>query len=371
MSNLSSLEVRILVLAPRGRDANLIAGTLSEGGMSPVVCVDEVALAVGLTEGAAAIIVAEEALTPQGVETITRWLEVQEPWSDLPIAILTHSGRASVASVQRAKYLEVLGNITFLERPARPDTVRSSMRAALRARMRQYEMRRRQEMLVRVNGDLERFAYSASHDLQEPIRHIAIYSEILSLRYGALLDETGLGYLANVREGANRMQALVRDLLAYTQAASIADDVADPCDATAAFDAASQILLDSVPPGSSITRSPFPQVKIAAIHLQQMFQNLISNAIKYRGPEPLRVHVSAESKDGFCKFGVADNGIGISAQYKDLIFGVFKRLHTQEKYPGTGIGLAICQRIAERYGGRIWVESEVGKGSTFFFTVPA
>src|SRR4051812_5678644 len=147
-------------------------------------------------------------------------------------------------------------------------------------------------MLLRVNWDLERVSFSAPPDLQEPIRHIAIYSEILSIRYSALLDETGLTYLANVRDGAARMQALVRDLLAYTQAASIADEVADPCDAIAAFEAASQILADSLPPGSSITHSPFPQVRIAAIHLQQMFQNLLGNAIKYRGTEPLRVHVS-------------------------------------------------------------------------------
>src|SRR6185437_5461065 len=292
------------------------------------------------------------------------------PWSDIPIVVLTSGGLASGASAKKVRELEVLGNITFLERPARPDTVRSAMRAALRARIRQYDLRHRQEILTRVNADLEHFAYSASHDLQEPIRNVAIFSEILSLRYGELLDEEGLQFLSNIRSSAKRMETLVRDLLSYTQVASIVEEVPEPCDADAAVESALSFLKDSIPADALITHGHLPPVKVGAVHLQQMFQNLIGNAIKYRSDQPLRLDVSAENRNGFWRFAVTDNGIVIKPEYQEQIFGIFKRLHTQQKYPGTGIGLAICQRIAERYGGRIWVESDPGKGSTFFFTVP-
>ncbi|HVW10283.1 MAG TPA: ATP-binding protein [Bryobacteraceae bacterium] len=370
MTATSALEVRILIVAPRGRDARLIATTLSEDGLVPTTCLDTDALIERLEEGAAAVIIAEEALSPVGLNAVTGFLSSQPPWSDIPFVVLTHSGRASLATMRRARELQVLGNVTYLERPARPDTVRSSMRAALRARLRQYEMRHRQEVLVRVNADLERFAYSASHDLQEPIRNVAIYTEILTMRYGNLLDETGLEFLGNVRAGAVRMQMLVHDLLTYTQAASIADEEPEPSDAAAVLETTLDNLKASLPSDGVITHAPMPTIRMGTVHLQQLFQNLIGNAIKYRGAAPVRIHVGVERQDDFWRFTVEDNGIGIAAEYQQQIFGIFKRLHTQQKYPGTGIGLAICQRIAERYGGKIWVESELNKGSRFVFTVP-
>jgi signal transduction histidine kinase len=364
-------EERILILAPLGRDASLIAGTLADDRIVSTICADAANLVQLLNGGAAAAIVAEEALTKEGVKNIAAFLQCQAPWSDIPIVVLTSSGRPNPATVRKAHELEVLGNMTFLERPVRPDTVLSSMRAALRARMRQYEMRRRQEVLTRVNADLEQFAYSASHDLQEPIRNVAIYSDILSMRYGGVLDERGLEFLGNVKSAALRMQTLVSDLLCYTQAASITDEPPEPGDANAALQAALSNLAGTIPQNAAITFDSLPAMKIRQVHLQQIFQNLIGNAIKYRRNEPLRVHISARKADGCWLFSVKDNGIGIADEYREQIFGIFKRLHTNRKYPGTGIGLAICQRIAERYRGRIWVESEPGKGSTFFFTVPA
>jgi light-regulated signal transduction histidine kinase (bacteriophytochrome) len=290
----------------------------------------------------------------------------------LPFVVLTSSGRANPATVKKAQELAVLGNITFLERPARPDTVRTSMRAALRARLRQYEMRRRQETLTRVNADLEQFAYSASHDLQEPIRNVAIYSDILSMRYGGVLDDSGIEFLCNVKAAAVRMQTLVSDLLSYTQAASITEEAPEPGESEAALAAVLANLGEAIAANAaSITNDPLPAVRVRHIHLQQIFQNLIGNAIKYRSEEPPRIHVSAVRKDSYWLFSVKDNGIGIGQEYHEQIFGLFKRLHTNKRYPGTGIGLAICQRIAERYRGRIWVESVLGKGSVFFFTVPA
>jgi signal transduction histidine kinase len=368
----SETEERILILAPRGRDATLIACTLAEDRISAAICSDAVALVGLLKEGAAGAIIAEEALTQEGVNDIAHFLAFQPPWSDLPFVVLTWSGRANRATVKKAQELAALGNITFLERPARPDTVRTSMRAALRARMRQYEMRRRQETLTRVNADLEQFAYSASHDLQEPIRNVAIYSDLLSMRYSGVLDDSGIEFLGNVKAAALRMQTLVSDLLSYTQAASITEEAPEPGEAEAALMAALANLTAAVArSGAAITYDPLPAVRIREVHLQQIFQNLIGNAIKYRRDEPLRIHVSAERRDGHWLFSVKDNGIGIGQEYKEQIFGLFKRLHTNRKFPGTGIGLAICQRIAERYRGRIWVESELGKGSVFFFTVPA
>ena len=365
-------EERILILAPCGRDASLIAGTLAEDRISAAVCPDAAALVRLLEEGAAGAIVAEEALTQEGVGDIAHFLESQPPWSDMPFVVLTSSGRANPATVKKAQELAVLGNITFLERPARPDTVRSSMRAALRARLRQYEMRRRQETLTRVNADLEQFAYSASHDLQEPIRNVAIYSDILSMRYSGVLDQSGIDFLSNVKAAAVRMQTLVADLLSYTQAASITDEAPVPGQAEAALVAALENLTAAIArAGATITHDPLPAVRVREVHLQQIFQNLIGNAIKYRREEPLLVHVSAVRKDGYWLFSVKDNGIGIGQEYQEQIFGLFKRLHTNRKYPGTGIGLAICQRIAERYRGRIWVESEPGKGSVFLFSFPA
>lgn len=366
----ADVEERILILAPRGRDANLIAGTLADDGIHTAICPDAPTLVESLDEGAAAAIVAEEALTEGCVTNITLFLERQAPWSDIPFVVLTSSGRPNPATNKRAHELEVLGNITFLERPVRPATVLSSMRAALRARLRQYEMRRRQEMLTRVNADLEQFAYSASHDLQEPIRNVAIYSDILSMRYKQVLDQRGLEFLGNVKSAAFRMQTMVSDLLCYTQAATITDEPVDPGDTNAALQIALSNLAATIPRNATIAASPLPEVRVRQVHLQQIFQNLIGNAIKYRGEEPLRIQISALRNDGYWFFSVEDNGIGIAAEYQEQIFGIFKRLHTNRRYPGTGIGLAICQRITERYRGRIWVESVLGKGSTFIFTVP-
>jgi len=231
--------------------------------------------------------------------------------------------------------------------------------------------KRAEAELLRANQDLEQFAYSASHDLQEPLRSVKIYSELLAHRFGDKLDGDARNFLSVVGSGAARMEMLVRDLLAYTQAGQL-DRPAIPEDAGEALSGALANLDGAIrASGAQVISGPLPSLRVRATQLQQLFQNLVGNAIKYRRPEaPPVINVTARRDGESWLFSVGDNGLGIEAEYKERIFGLFKRLHTGTEYSGTGIGLAICQRIVERYHGRIWVDSEFGKGSTFHFTLP-
>ena len=227
-----------------------------------------------------------------------------------------------------------------------------------------------EEEIQRANKDLEQFAYTASHDLQEPLRTVKIYTQLLAARCADKMDSKSLELFEFVRGGADRMEMLVRDLLAYTRTAMV-EKPSTATDATEALKISIMNLAATISEtGARITFDPLPAVMVHATHLQQIFQNLAGNAIKYRRTDfPPQVHISAKMDKGFWRFCVSDNGIGIPAEYKEQIFGVFKRLHGDDS-SGTGIGLAICQRIAERYQGRIWVESEPGQGSKFYFTIP-
>jgi len=237
------------------------------------------------------------------------------------------------------------------------------------------EQKHVQDDLRRANYDLEQFAFSASHDLQEPLRSIKIYSELLSRRHADLINGEAKEFLTFLQDGATRMEQLVRDLLAYTRASAVEqfEQSDETVDADDALKAALANLCGAIEEtGATVTAEPLPTVQAHALHLQQLFQNTIGNAVKYRSPDRVpAVHVSAHKQNGFWTFAVSDNGIGIDEQYKENVFGLFKRLHTTDQYSGTGIGLAICRRIVDRYGGRIWVESEPGKGSTFRWTLPA
>jgi PAS domain S-box-containing protein len=231
-----------------------------------------------------------------------------------------------------------------------------------------------EENLRRANRDLEQFAFSASHDLQEPLRNVSIYSQLLQKHCGSSLDAQSTQFLGYLLEGTDRMALLISDLLAYTRAAVSEDEPIQPVQSERVFETVLTGLDRAVLESSAvITRDPLPVIAVQEVHLQQLFQNLVSNALKYRKDnEPPRIHVSAERKDTFWQFSVRDNGIGISPIFHAKVFGLFKRLHPKgSKYAGTGIGLAICQKVVERYGGRIWVESLEGGGATFFFTLPA
>ena len=225
--------------------------------------------------------------------------------------------------------------------------------------------------LQRSNAILEEFAFSASHDLQEPLRTVKIYSEILKRRHADHLDPDGLIVLDHLHRGAKRMETLLNDLLAYTRVTRF-EKPSERTNAHLAYESALQNLAVSISESNAkCTANSLPSVRMHFAHLQQLFQNLIGNAIKYRSPERAPVVIIGASRDAAVwHFSVEDNGIGIEPEFTKTIFGLFKRLHRAEEYSGTGLGLAICQRIVEQYGGRIWVESKPGQGSTFKFTVP-
>lgn len=233
-----------------------------------------------------------------------------------------------------------------------------------------HEQKEKENDLRRANEDLQQFAYSASHDLQEPIRNVAVYSEIIAKRYAAALDADGRQFLGFLTEGGRRLATLINDLLAYTRAGVVESTTANAASSQVLQGVMSNLAEAIRETGATITHDPLPDVCMAESHLQQVLQNLISNALKYRKEEPPRIHIAAIQQGATVRFSVQDNGIGIDPQYKEKIFGVFKRLHRDQKYSGTGIGLAICQRVVERYGGRIWVESAPGQGATFYFTIP-
>jgi light-regulated signal transduction histidine kinase (bacteriophytochrome) len=222
----------------------------------------------------------------------------------------------------------------------------------------------------RHHEELRQFAYAVSHDLREPIRMIVSYSQLLDRRFHAQLDAEGVEFMAEITEAARRMDRLLGDLLTYSHQFRDPDQALDTVDPEGALQGAILMLDKAVTESSAqVTNDPLPSVPFDFAQMTQLFRQLITNAITFRAAEPPTVHVSARDGDDAIQFSVRDNGVGIDPRYHEQIFGVFKRLHGRE-LPGTGIGLAICKRIVEQRGGRIWVESAPDHGSTFHFTIP-
>ncbi|HEX4289464.1 MAG TPA: ATP-binding protein [Trebonia sp.] len=225
--------------------------------------------------------------------------------------------------------------------------------------------------LQRSNAELEQFAYVASHDLQEPLRKVTSFCQLLQRRYGGQLDERADQYIDFAVDGAKRMQVLINDLLAFSRAGRSAEELGPvACDeALAAAEANLSTQIAEV--GAVIEAGPLPVVRGQLTLLSVVFQNLLGNALKFKGEQPPRIVVTAERDGAFWSFSVTDNGIGIEPQYADRVFLIFQRLHERAAYPGTGIGLAMCRKIVEYFGGRIWLDTGVADGADFRFTVPA
>jgi len=225
--------------------------------------------------------------------------------------------------------------------------------------------------LERSNRDLEEFAYISSHDLQEPLRKIANFSDMLVHQYQGRLDERAERYFGYITDGAKRMQTLINDLLSYSRVgrAEMPRVPASLEDILKGTLSDLQALIQES--GAEISHDPLPNLQINPHQVGQLLQNLIGNGIKFHGHQSPRIHLAARQEGQEWVISVRDNGIGFDPQYAEGIFKVFKRLHAKEEYPGTGIGLAVCKKIVERHGGRIWAESEPGHGATFYFTIPA
>jgi len=230
---------------------------------------------------------------------------------------------------------------------------------------------RRSVELKRSNDELQQFAYIAAHDLQEPLRMVASYTQLLAKRYKGRLDSDADEFIAYAVDGAHRMQLLIGDLLAYCRVGTKGEEPRETSSEAALEQALLNLQGAIQESGGVVTHDPLPTVIADGAQLVQLFQNVVGNAIKYRSAELPRVHVSANKNGGNeWIFSMRDNGLGIDPKYFEKIFVMFQRLHGREEFSGTGIGLAVCKKIAARHGGRMWVESEPGKGSTFYFALP-
>jgi len=275
------------------------------------------------------------------------------------------------AEAELSRYRDLLEELVR-QRTSELEAANSQLHTEIAERRRAEEtLRQTAEELERSNRDLEQFAYVASHDLQEPLRAVAGYVELLQHRYSDRLDGKALQFISGASDGAARMQTLIVDLLAFSRVGTQGKRF-EPTDLNNALDLALKGLKVSLQEaGAKVTADVLPVLEVDATQVTQLFQNLIGNAVKFRSDRPPEIHIGAKKRRGCWVFSVRDNGIGIEPQYRERIFLIFQRLHTRVKYPGTGIGLAICKKIVERHGGEIWVESEPGKGSIFCFTIPA
>ncbi len=288
--------------------------------------------------------------------------------TDYPLAIRHALGTVTDVLYNATVYHDEGGAVAGVFAAARDVTERKrAEEALLRA---EAALRAERNELARSNAELEQFAYVASHDLQEPLRMVASYTQLLARRYEGKLDEDAHEFIGYAVDGATRMQQLISDLLAFSRVGTRGKPL-EPMESQAAYEeAVTNLELSIEECDAEVSADPLPAILGDHMQIVQLLQNLIGNAIKFHGESAPRVHVSAQRRDSDWLFSVADNGIGIDPQYFERIFVIFQRLQGRREFPGTGIGLALCQKIVARHHGRIWVESEPALGSTFYFTIP-
>ncbi|MBL0209782.1 MAG: PAS domain S-box protein [Holophagaceae bacterium] len=280
---------------------------------------------------------------------------------DYPLEVRHRDGRATPVLYNASVYRDEAGAVAG---------VFAAARDVAKLKEAQEQLNRTVVELQRSNRELEQFAYVASHDLQEPLRSIASFTQLLERRYGERLDQDGREFIQFAVDGATRMQKMINDLLTFSRVGTRGSPF-EPVDTSAILDETLRNLRVAIEEsGAKIARGGLPVVRADGRQLAELFQNLIGNAIKFRSGRPPEIAVAAARQGSEWAFSVSDNGIGMDSQFFDRIFIVFQKLHGREEYPGSGIGLAICKKIVERHGGKIWVDSELGKGSTFHFTIP-
>ena len=364
-------ELRVLHVEDNELDAELVAQALRKGGFSVSVNVvqTEAAFENQVRSCPPDIVLADFNL-PQwtGIEVLD---VMKREGVDVPL-ILVSGALGDVTAVECIK--RGATDYVLKDGLARlPEAVRRALQQKDELRLRQQaekDLARKVEELARSNADLEQFAYVASHDLQEPLRMVASYTQLLADRYRGKLDANADKFIGYAVEGATRMQALIHDLLAYSRVGR-PGMASEAVDCNALMDEVARSLAPALQEsGGAITYAGLPTVWGSRIQLLQVLQNLAGNALKFRGLEPPRIAVRAEPSGDEWLFSVADNGIGIAPEHFESVFVVFQRLHVRTEYPGNGIGLSISKKIVERSGGRLWVESQLGQGSTFKFTLP-
>jgi signal transduction histidine kinase len=363
-------KLNAILLEDNHLDAALVLRAMRQGGFEVIATVvqDEAAFTRVLRSSAPEIVLADYNLPNwTGMEAL-KVLRRETP--EVPM-ILVSGALGDVTAVECIK--RGVTDYVLKDGLARlPEAIRRALdekQERVLRRQAELDLAKKAEELTRSNADLEQFAYVASHDLQEPLRMVAAYTQLLAERYRGKLDADADQFIGYASEGALRMQVLIQDLLAFSRVGK--NGVSGGVDCNAVMKDVLQILSASIQEsGAVVTYGDLPQVWADRTQMSQVLQNLIGNAIKFRGSAPPMVTVTAEKADDHWLFKVSDNGIGIPEENAENIFVVFQRLHTRTEYPGNGIGLAICKKIIERYGGRIWMESREGYGSTFKFILP-
>jgi signal transduction histidine kinase len=366
----SKIKLQVLVVEDNPLDAALALRALHKDGFEVTADVvqDEAAFTSALRAHSPEVVLADYNLPGwKGMDALN---VIRRERLDIPM-ILVSGALGDVTAVECIR--QGATDYVLKDGLARlPEVIRRALREKRERTLRhqvEEDLAKKVDELARSNADLEQFAYVASHDLQEPLRMVTAYTQLLAERYRGKLDENADKFIGYAIEGAQRMQVLIQDLLAFSRVGR--KEACESVDCSAVMKEVLQTLTSAIQESAAVvTPGELPTVWADRTQMAQVFQNLIGNAIKFRGKEPPVVSVRAEKSDQQWQFSVTDNGIGIAPEYSENVFVVFQRLHARTDYPGNGIGLAICKKIVERYGGKIWVESLPGCGSSFKFTIP-